>query len=122
MRRRTCTVVFVLLVLVACASHDPGVSVAAATRLHAQVAALRSAAARGDRTAASRQLAQFRTELDRLRARGEINADAEARIRRAIAVVQAQLSLLPAPTTTTTTVVANDEKGHGKSKHEGNGN
>lgn len=118
MNTRLRTVVVAVLFVAACGADGSGISHSAATRLHAQVAAVRTAAGRADRSSAERQLAQLLVTVDQLQAKGELSDAAAARIRRAAAAVRDELSLLPIPTTTTTTNPPPDDekngKGHGK--------
>jgi len=82
-----------------------GVSSLAGAQLQLRVAAIRDAAARGDRNTAESQLAQLRVDVVQFRADNKVNDSAATRILRAADVVQAQLALLvsPAPATTTST-------------------
>jgi hypothetical protein len=112
-----------MIAVAACGGDDVGVSEPAARLLHAQVTAVRTAAASRDRAGAAEQLASLRTNLTRLRKQGEISGDAAARIGRAADAVAAQLTLIPLPTTTTTTTAPprDDEggpkpPGHGPDK------
>ena len=117
-----------VLMLSACGDNGSGVSTSAGKQLNAQVDAIRSTAARADRSTAAQQLALLRASVDQLQSDGELNASAAARIRRAADAVAAELVLLPAPTTTTTTTTttsppSGDEHGNGKRReHQDNGN
>lgn len=95
-----------VVALGACGGGDAEVSEPAARLLHAQVTAVRTAAAGRDRSGAAEQLASLRASLVRLRKQGEISGDAAVRIGRAADAVAAQLTLIPLPTTTTTTTTA----------------
>jgi hypothetical protein len=92
-----------VIALGACGADEPAVSEPAARLLHAQVAAVRTAAESRDRAGAEQQLASLRASLVRLREQEEITGDAAARIRRAADAVAARLTLVPTTTTTTTT-------------------
>ena len=92
-----------LLVVTACGGSGSGVSRSAAAQLETQVAAIRTAAAHGDRVGSAAQLLQLLATVQHLRAQGRISAGAEARILSAAQTVETDLALLPAPTTTTTT-------------------
>ncbi len=112
----------VFLLSAACGGSGSGVSRSAATRLHAQVTAIRTAASHTDRSATARELARLLVIVDQLQAKGELSSDAVTRIRRAAAAVRAELSLLPVPTTTTTTTAPPaEEKHHGKGRGNGRG-
>jgi hypothetical protein len=113
-----------LVVLGACGGDEADVSKPAAKLLHAQVAAVRTAAVSRDRAATAEQLASLRANAVRLRKQGEITGDAAARIGRAADAVAAQLALIPLPTTTTTTTTTpphDDEGGHGHDKEKPRG-
>ena len=87
-----------------------------------RVAAIRAAAARGDRNTAEQRLADLRADVVRFRADDEVDDTAATRILRAADSVQTELSLLePASTTTLSTTTTTTEpprkgKGHGKGK------
>lgn len=117
------------LLLSACGDNGSGVSASAGKHLNAQVDAIRTTAARADRSTAARQLALLRASVDQLQSDGELNAAAATRIRRAADAVAAELVLLPAPTTTTTTTTtttsppSGDEHKNGKRReHKNSGN
>jgi hypothetical protein len=116
-----------VLALGACGGGEPEVSEPAARLLHAQVAAVRTAAAGRDRAAAIEQLASLRANLVRLRKQGEVSRDGATRIGRAADAVAAQLTLIPLPTTTTTTTAPPPEeddsgpRGHGPDKEKPHG-
>ena len=97
--------VVALLCIAACGSGTSGVSAPAGALLHTRVAAIRTAASHGDRSAAADQLTQLRDSVAALRARGEISDAAAKRILGAAATVQTELALLPPPSTTTTTTI-----------------
>lgn len=112
--------------LSACGDNGSGISASAGKHLNAQVDAIRTTAARADRTTAARQLALLRASVDQLRSGGELNAAAAARIRRAADAVAAELVLLPAPTTTTTTTTtsppsADEQRNKKPREHKNNG-
>jgi hypothetical protein len=128
--RAVAAVVVACIALAACGGGDAGVSEPAARLLHAQVTAVRTAAASRDRAGAAEQLASLRASLARLRKQGEINDDAATRIGRAVDAVSAQLTLIPLPTTTTTTTTTtippragkdHAERGPGHDKHHDKG-
>lgn len=121
-----------LLVLGSCGGSGSGVSSTAGAQLEFRVAAIRAAAARGDRGAADDQLAHLRVDVVQFRATNKIDGAAATRILRAAGVVESELSLLaPASTTTasttttttTTTKPPHKVKGHdkGPGKHGDNG-
>ncbi len=117
-----------LLVLGSCGGSGSGVSSTAGAQLEFRVAAIRAAAARGDRGAADDQLAHLRVDVVQFRATNKIDDAAATRILRAAGVVESELSLLaPASTTTasttTTTQPPHKGKGHdkGPGKHGDNG-
>jgi hypothetical protein len=117
--------VVALLGFASCGGSGSGVSSAASAQLQFRVAAIRAAAARGDRDAADTQLAQLRADVVRFRADDKVDDSAATRILRAAESVQTELSLLaPASTTTTTTTTTTTEppkkdKGHGKGRDKG---
>lgn len=119
--RSALAAVLTVVTLVACGSTDSGVEAGAAQQLHAQVDAIRFAAAIGDRRGAAQGTAQLERIIATLRADGRLTEAAASRIRRAAASVRNRLDLLPAPTTTTTTTTTlpDDEKGNGKGNGEG---
>jgi len=90
----------------ACGGAGSGISGSAGAVLHAEVAAIRAAAAHGESQTAVAELAQLRASVVQLRAGGLLSAAATARILSAAQTVQTQLALLPAPTTTTTTTTS----------------
>jgi hypothetical protein len=113
-----------IVALGACGGAEADVSRPAAKLLHAQVAAVRTAAASRDRAGTAAHLASLRANVVRLRKQGEISRDAAARIDRAAGAVAAQLTLIPLPTTTTTTTTTpphDDEGGHGHDKEKPRG-
>lgn|GEM_PF-3811594 len=120
MNVRLRVVVVVFLLFAACGGSGSGVSHSAATRLHAQVTAIRTAASHTDRRGAARELARLLVTVDQLQAKGELSSDAVTRIRRAAAAVRAELSLLPVPTTTTTTAPPDEGRKHGNGRGKGN--
>jgi hypothetical protein len=113
-----------LLVLASCGGSGSGVSSAASAQLQFRVAAIRVAAARGDRDTADTQLAQLRADVVRFRADDKVDDSAATRILRAAESVQTELALLESASTTTTTTTTTTEppkkeKGHGKGDKHG---
>ena len=122
-----CTVallVVALLGLASCGSSGSGISSAASAELQVRVAAVRAAAAGGDREKAEDELAKLRAAVVQFRADDKVDDPAAARILRAAGAVQTQLALLsPATTTTATTTTTKPpkkDKGRGKGDKHGN--
>jgi hypothetical protein len=118
--------VVALLGLASCGSSGAGISSAASAQLQFRVAAIRAAAASGDRDTAATQLAELRADVVQFRADDKVDDPAAARILRAAGAVQTQLALLtPASTTTTSTTTTTTteppkkDKGHGKGDKHG---
>lgn len=108
-----------------CGDADPSLPDQASSALAPQVAAIRAAAAAGDRVGAQAGVDQLRAELSRLRGDGVLGQDDAGRVLDAVGEVEARLTLLPAPTTTTTTTSVapapppgppDDDRGPGKGK------
>ena len=110
-----------MLFLVACGSTGSGISSSAATRLQAEVNAIKSAANGANRSAAAHQLAQLLATIDQLRARDQLSQAAAARIRHAAEAVNSRLALLPLPTTTTTAPPPEDDNRKNHKPGHGNG-
>lgn len=83
---------------------DPGGQLPdqAAGALAPRVAAIRAAAAAGDRAGAQAGVDQLRAQLGELRGQGALDAADTDRVLDAVDAVEARLALLPAPVTTTT--------------------
>jgi hypothetical protein len=112
-RRRLAAVALFVAILVAgaaCGGSDSGVSSAAGGPLLLRVAAIRSAAGRGDSDAVESQLVDLRADVVQFRADDKIDADAAARILDAIDNVKAKLSLLVPATSPTTTPETDPEE------------
>ena len=112
-RRIAAIAALAVLMLSACGDDGSGVSTSAGKQLDAQVDAIRTTAARADRSTAARQLALLRASVDQLQSDGDLSASAAARIRRAADAVAAELVLLSPPTTTTTTTTTSPASDHG---------
>ena len=97
----TALLVVALFVLGSCGGSGSGVSSAAGAQLQWRVAAVREAAARGDRSTADDQLAHLRVDVVEFRAAHKVDDAAATRILRAAGAVETQLSLLASATTTT---------------------
>jgi hypothetical protein len=116
--------VVALLGLASCGGSGSGISSAAGAELQLRVAAIREAAAGGDRDAAEDQLAQLRVKVVQFRADDKVDDSAAARILRAAGAVETELALLtpPSSTTTTTTTTEPPQKGKdhdkGRDKHD----
>jgi hypothetical protein len=103
------------------------VSSAAGAQLQLRVAAIRAAAAAGDRSGAESQLAQLRVDVLQFRAADKLDDAAAGRILSAAQNVETKLALLgpstAATTTTTSTTVPSEPstspKGHNKGKGHG---
>jgi hypothetical protein len=116
--------VVALLGLASCGSSGSGISSAASAELQFRVAAVRAAAAGGDREKAEDELAKLRAAVVQFRADDKVDDPAAARILRAAGAVQTQLALLtpastPTTATTTTTKPPKKDKGHGKGDKHG---
>lgn len=93
----------VAVVLGGCGSGESPVSAAAGARLGAQVDAIRTAAAAGDRAGAELRLAELRQAVSELRAARELTGAAASRVLDRAAAVETGLASLSTTTTTTTT-------------------
>jgi hypothetical protein len=117
------TLVLLGLASVGCGGDD-GLSPAATAQLQPQVAAIRTAAAAGDRAGAMAAMAQLRQLVAELRATDEITAEQASRVGDAAGAVEAQLALLAPPPpdpTSTTTAPTDDRHRKGKGKDDGKG-
>jgi hypothetical protein len=111
-----------VLVLGSCGSSSR-ISSEAGAQLQLRVAAIRDAAARGDRDAAATQLTELRVVVVRFRADDKVDDTAATRILQAAEAVQAELARLePLSTTTassTTTTTKAERPGKGKGGGQG---
>jgi hypothetical protein len=109
----------------ACGSGSPSVSDDAASELHAQVTAVRTAVGAHDADGAAQALDTLRASVTKLRRSGDVSADRAREILAAATAVQTRLVSITTTTTTTTTVpptVPNDKgDDHGKGKGNGKG-
>ena len=117
--RRLVVVVLAVCALTACGGEPPSVSDRAATQLHAQVTAVRTAVGARDADGAARALEELRASVARLRRRGDVSADRATAILAAAAGVERQLVSITTTTTTTTTAPPappgkGDDHGNGK--------
>ncbi|MGH9041975.1 MAG: hypothetical protein ACRDZ3_17280 [Acidimicrobiia bacterium] len=95
-----------VVLFAACGGGDPSLPEQARGVLAPQVAAIRGAAAAGDRAGAQAGIDQLRAELDRLRGGGVLDEQESGRVLDAVDEVEARLALLPTPITTTTVATA----------------
>jgi len=121
--RSIATVALLLLGLAGCGGSD-GLSRPAAARLQPQVAAIRAAAAGGDRAGAMAATAQLRQIVAQLRTTDEITAKQASDVLAAAAQVEAQLALLsgPPPENPTTSTETTETTGKHRGKGKGNDN
>lgn len=96
MRKAACVWIAVAVVAAGCGG-SPALPEAAAADLGGRVAAIRTAAASGNRPAAEAALAEFRRRVAELEQGGQVDGHRAAQILAAAAEVETQLALLPAP-------------------------
>jgi hypothetical protein len=110
------------LVVAGCGT-PPDLPEQVAAELRQQAAAIRTAAAGGDRTGAEAALAQLRQRLVELQETDQVAGERAADILAAAAEVESQLALLPAPAppppTTVTAPSQEPSERKGKGKHKG---
>jgi len=127
-RRRLVIVALAVSVLAACGGGSPSVSDDAASELHAQVTAVRTAVGAHDAERAARALDTLRASVSKLRRSGDVSADRAREILAAATAVQTRLVSITTTTTTTTTTVPptvpndeGDDHGNGKGNGKGKG-
>jgi hypothetical protein len=126
-KRVLCVVLLALVpvMLAACGGDSTSMSDAAASTLHAHVAAVRAAVTARDATGAARALDELRASVDQLRRHDDLAPDRAREILVAATQVRSQLVAITTTTTTTTTMTTTTAppppaKGHGAGEH-GNG-
>ena len=129
MRRGLVIVALAVSVLASCGDGSPSVSDDAASELHAQVTAVRTAVGAHDAERATRALDTLRASVSRLRRSGDVSADRAREILAAATAVQNRLVSITTTTTTTTTTTVpptvpndkGDDHGNGKGNGKGKG-
>ena len=136
MRTRALIGVLVAVVLSGCGGDEPTLGSGAADELHAQVAAVREAAGKGDRDAALEALDGLAARVRELESGGSLaEADATAlrrgigrakrRVRKEVAAPAATATATPTPTPTPTATATAEPTAEpeppGKAKGKGNG-
>ena len=129
MRRQLVIVALAVSVLASCGGGSPSVSDDAASELHAQVTAVRTAVGAHDAERAAHALDMLRASVSRLRRSGDVSADRAREILVAATAVQNRLVSITTTTTTTTTTTVpptvpndkGDDHGNGKGNGKGKG-